>query len=211
MHLFVNDGQLLIDGIDDTNGFDGCERLFDQSTSSLLSEYSECEWDFVNQMITILLSSHSTIDITDSLLLRSHVLVVKNDNQITSNEDQIVIDEILVDEMPVTPIVLLHNFNQEIGLCDDLTLDARNSYHLGLLYHFHSAFSFVYFMTFFFCFRFDLYVIRRVGPHGWLIFTIYVNMQQVHEHQYLSGWWVERNIVESLYPFQVECYLLEQL
>ena len=119
-----------------------CRRIFDTKTFGMLSNYSECDWDFDKQLITIRLSSMSTIQVTDSLIIRPHVFVIDSHSgqQTTSNVNRIIIDIVRPNKLDtIVPVVSLYNFKNVIGLCDQLILDARNSYNLGMFY-FHCFF-----------------------------------------------------------------------
>lgn len=124
-------GNYLISAI--SNISDGnCSKIFDEATVLLLSEYSECTWDYETQTITIILSSHSTININDSLIINVNSLIHEDLSGYGINTKEITIDTITVNETrAVVPEISLHNFRDVIGLCDDLVLDARNSFHLG--------------------------------------------------------------------------------
>ena len=132
--IIVNGGIYLVHEIVD-DYFD-CSNIFTQQTSNLLSESSECDWDFNSQTITIILSSLSTIQLTDGLIIQQNVLSVAVGTQaIVTNENNILMNSIGIDwNIAVIPIIALNNLPQKIGLCDDLTLDARNSYNFGMLY-----------------------------------------------------------------------------
>ena len=128
--LSVNEGEVSITKV---KGENDCSEVFDSVTMLLLSEYSTCDWNYGNQMITISLSSYSTIQITDKLVIESDGLFIDYFGQEEVNEKQVTIESIEIDETnTILPVVELYNFRSEIGLCDDLTLDARNSYNLGM-------------------------------------------------------------------------------
>ena len=118
-----------------------CSRWFDDTTSDLLSDYTDCTFDFHMQRIVIDLSSMATLKINDILIIKANVFYAHTTSShrqegeivVKTNKDEIFIEAISVDEVnSISPGVLLYKFPQQFGLCDDLVLDARNSYNLGV-------------------------------------------------------------------------------
>ena len=111
-----------------------CSDIFSESTITLLTDYSDCEWDFGQQTIRVSLSSRSTISLSDSLIIKSHTLSFIMNNNFSSNENVLTIDNIKhTNSRSIIPVISLDNFRNVIGFCDDLILDARNSYNFGML------------------------------------------------------------------------------
>ena len=135
IELTANNGVYLVylNGDVDYNN-NNCQSIFDSLTNDLLSEFSECVFDFNLQKITITLSSMATLTIMDELVINENVFYVQVVGDGTFfNENKIEILSINIDEENgITPQLSLYNFESIIGLCDDLVLDARNSYDLGM-------------------------------------------------------------------------------
>ena len=138
--MFVNNGKYLIDDtVDGLGGSDCSEWLDNYNTSKdLMWEYSECEWDSFNQMIIVTLSSYSTITLNDGLMIKDNILffakMEDGSHSVNITNEEVIVEEMGFDfENAIVPVIVLSNLENEIGVCDDLVLDARNSYNLGVM------------------------------------------------------------------------------
>ena len=67
----------------------------------------------------------------DKLILNKNIFFINNYN--ISNENDIMIENISINSKnSISPQIVINNLGNEIGLCDNLILDARNSYNLGV-------------------------------------------------------------------------------
>ena len=134
---------ILSDNFGDIN----CSDIFVNVTMKLLSSKAECEWDIISDDtynsnvygILVALSGYSTIMIDDSLLINENIFVNNGEynvsflNPFISNNDWSAykIETINISNNSIIPQIKISNFQYEIGICDDIILDARDSYNLG--------------------------------------------------------------------------------
>ena len=90
----------------------------------------------------IKLSGFSNISLNDSLYVnmssfniianvsRNYEMNVTCENEVVS-DSEIVIDDIPIDDNPISPVIVISQFQDKIGSCNNLTLNARNFYNLG--------------------------------------------------------------------------------
>ena len=111
-----------------------CNEIFSNETNDILSQYSKCEWLNKNKTILITLSGYSTIMLDDIVVLNYDSFFYSINHRIfhfNPNATKLVIENILVASNPIPPVIVTPTIPTKIGICDDLVLDARNSYNLG--------------------------------------------------------------------------------
>ena len=122
--------------------FVDCNLVFNQTTMNILSDYVTCQWNSNDATITVTLDGLSTIQTDDVLIIKDNVVQYEsNNNKNVSNTETIIDIGVTENKIQLTkPQIVLTNLQEMIGICDDVILDARNSYHLGMLFFFSSFF-----------------------------------------------------------------------
>ena len=121
-----------------------CNDIFDRSTSILLSNNAKCEWKNNNLTILVTLSGYSLISINDSLIINKNAFLLKpvdsnstvhvvNHYNISNHNSSDVyqLTNILCGDNPIRPEIVISDLVTQIGICDDIIVDARNTYNLG--------------------------------------------------------------------------------
>ena len=167
-----------------------CEDIFESQSMQLLSNFAQCSWgesstddNEINEII-VHLSGLALLETNSSLMIKAGVFQYCDDNCCNTNNDTIVIESILMpNETDITtPVIVLSNIPTTIGICDHLTLDARNSYNLGMLF----LFFFHYFVCFE-CFEYSCGFVVSWSQSRALYVVIQENTTQVDVPVCLNG------------------------
>ena len=150
-----------------------CDGIFDSETYEKLTSHALCQWDDVTSLsanILITLSGYSTISIDDELIIKNNSFYYLYKIPCTTGvdcttieqeqwTDSIEIDKINFADNYVTPMIVIDDEPNSIGICDDLVLDARSSYNLGM---FTFVFCVCYYsLLIFFCIFFVVVIVLQ--------------------------------------------------
>ena len=125
-----------------------CEDIFTNETFALLSTYSSCEWNInsnSNSKIIVTLSGFSSIEINSLLNIKTNSFMIEyfdgnnviqqflTSNNNSNGTDGVISTSISLPDKDeqISPVLVVSDLHPVIGICNDLTLDARNSYNLG--------------------------------------------------------------------------------
>ena len=127
----INDLSILIH--DNNNN---CQDMFDIDTYNLIDSESKCSWitngDKINNInIRIDLSSTATIDLSSSITLKSSIFHYNCISDAYPLNGDIFISSINPPTNPTEPNIIISSLPTQIGICDDLRLDARSTTNLG--------------------------------------------------------------------------------